>query len=157
VAAEDLLRLVDEWAREELEYASRLRELAGRIRHPVLRALFEGIAKDSEKHHYFLKAMGEYLRDNRPLVTEEDLQVIGEAVEKHVREEKESIVALSELREKVDDPALLLIIDAMLEDEKRHHKLLSRILEVVARGEAVSDQELWEALWRDTPYHGAPG
>jgi len=154
---DDLLKLVEEWAREELEYASRLQELAGRIRHPVLRALFQGVAKDSEKHHHFLTAMAEYLRENRPLVTEEDLRVIGEAIEKHVREEKESIVALSDLREKVEDPALLLMIDAMLEDEKRHHKLLSRILEVVARGEAVSDQELWEALWRDTPYHGAPG
>lgn len=154
---EKLLELVEKWRIEELEYSKRLRELAEKIRHPVLRAIFLAISKDSEKHHHLLTAIRDYIKDERPLITEEDVDLIRATINKHVKEEKDSIIELSQLKEQVKDPAILLLIEAMLEDEKRHHKLLYEIERIIAQKEKISDQELWEALWLHSPYHGTPG
>jgi len=154
---DEVLAVVSEWMEEELRYSERLRDLASRIRHPVLKAIFLAIAKDSEKHHHLLAAIKEYLEGNRPFITEDDLRLIKETIRAHVEEEKQSIRELSRLREKVDDPALLLLIDAMLDDERKHHKLLFAIEEAIAEAETVSDQDLWDTVWRHSPYHGTPG
>ncbi len=156
-AREEILKLVTEWMDEELKYSARLQELAAKIRHPVLKAIFLGIAKDSEKHHHILKAMKEYLEENNPFITEEDLELIKASIRQHVDEERQSIMELSRLREKVDDPALLLLIDAMLDDEKKHHTLLFNIEREIAEKEKVDEQELWDYLWKHSPYHGTPG
>ncbi len=154
---EELLSLVKSWLEEEVSYARELSELASNLRHPVLRALFLAIAKDSEKHNLILSAMRDYIEEKRPLITQDDLEKIKERIKEHIEEESKAIQDLTRLKEKVDDPALLLLIEAMLEDEIKHHALLVQIQKLIAEKEAVSDQELWEALWLHSPYHGTPG
>jgi hypothetical protein len=44
-----------ELALMEETYANELKKLANSIKHPVLRVLFESIAKDSEKHALMYK------------------------------------------------------------------------------------------------------
>ena len=156
-ALERLLRLAEESVENELEYAAKLRALAKRIRHPVLSALFEAIARDSEKHSLIMKAIAEYIRANRPLITMEDLEEIRREIRRHVEEEAEAIKELKELLEEVGDPALLLLIEAMLRDETIHHELLANIEKLIARQEAVDPEEFWDYLWKHSPYHGAPG
>ncbi|MEB3806274.1 MAG: ferritin-like domain-containing protein [Desulfurococcales archaeon] len=155
--SEELLPLVSEWSEEELFYAKELMDLAKKIKHPVLKALFESIAKDSEKHNLMLKAVKDYIEDKRPLLTEEDLMLIKDKIREHIERESKFIKNLTDLKEKIEDPAVLLIVEAQLEDEKRHHALLLQIEKMIAEKEKVSDQELWEALWLHSPYHGAPG
>ncbi len=154
---QELLEILKSWVDEELKYSARLQELAAKLKHPVLKAIFQAIAKDSEKHHHLLKAMIEYIEENNPFITEEDLELIKESIRQHIEEEKESILDLTRIREQVKDPALLLLIDAMLEDEKRHHELLANIQKVIAEKETITDQDLWDYLWKHSPYHGAPG
>jgi hypothetical protein len=44
-----------------------------------------------------------------------------------------------------------------LEDEKRHHELLKMVLEILVRGEAITEADWWDLLWKNVPFHGAPG
>jgi len=154
---EEILSLVKKWLKEEVDYANELFDLASSLNHPVLRALFQAIAKDSEKHHLILSAIRDYIEDKRPLITQDDLEKIKAKIKEHVDEESKAIQELSRLKEQVDNPALLLLIEAMLEDEKKHHALLVQIQKMIAEKEAVSEQELWEALWLHSPWHGGPG
>ena len=142
---------------EELVYARRLRGLAKRIRHPVLAALFEAIAKDSEKHSLIMDAIRRYIDQERPLITREDLEEIRREIRRHIEEEAEAIRELSEALQQVDDPALRLLIEAMLRDERIHHELLVNIEKLIAEKEAVDPEEFWDYLWKHSPYHGAPG
>ncbi|MCE4622057.1 MAG: ferritin-like domain-containing protein [Desulfurococcales archaeon] len=155
--SEEILELIKVWLKDELTYAARLRKLADSLKHPVLKALFSAIAKDSEKHNLILTGMKEYLENNRPFITEEDIDAIKKSIKEHIEEESHSIKELTRLKEQVKDPAILLLVEAMLEDEMRHHALLVQIEKIIAQKEKITDQELWESLWLHSPYHGAPG
>ncbi len=153
---EEMLELVERLAEEELEYARELEETASKIKHPVLRALFQGIAKDSEKHSLYYRAIAEYLRGT-PFLSEEELKTIEDAIQKHIEEESKGIREAQEMLEKTSDPKLKLLFAAILEDEKRHHALLIDIRDKIARKETVTEDDFWEAVWRDSPFHGTPG
>jgi hypothetical protein len=49
------------------------------------------------------------------------------------------------------------LLRAIFEDEKRHHALLKVILEIIVKGETITEDDWWETLWKDTPFHGSPG
>lgn len=155
--SEELISLLRKWLEDELSYAARLRKLADSLKHPVLRALFTAISKDSEKHNLILTGMKDYLENNRPFITDDDIDAIRTSIRDHIEEESESIKELTRLKEEIRDPAVLLLVEAMLEDEMRHHALLVQIEKLIAQREKITDQELWETLWLHSPYHGAPG
>jgi len=50
-----------------------------------------------------------------------------------------------------------LLLSAILMDEKRHHQLLKEVLEILIRGETITDEDWWDVLWKNVPFHGAPG
>jgi len=51
----------------------------------------------------------------------------------------------------VEDERISLILNAIVEDERRHHKLLRRVHEILVSGEAITEQDWWEAIWKDVP------
>ncbi len=154
---EKLLSIARRSVEEEKKYAARLRELGDKIKHPVLQALFYAIANDSMKHSLIMEAIKRYLEEQRPVITPEELDLIRREIRRHVEEEAEAIKELKELLDEVKDPAMLLLIEAMLTDERIHHELLANIERLIARKEVVENEEFWDYLWKHSPYHGAPG
>jgi len=154
---EELHELASKGVDDERKYAGRLRSLAGKIKHPVLQAIFLAIAHDSEKHSLILDAIRRYLEHERPLLSHEELEAIKKEIRDHIKEEAEAIKELSELRERVDDPALKLLIEAMLNDERIHHELLVNIESVIAEKETISEDDFWDYIWKHSPWHGTPG
>ena len=78
--------------------------------------------------------------------------------------EKEIVRSLTESLEKIEEvlPEIKgrrveLVLRAILADENRHHQLLRKMLEVLVRAETISPDEWWDLIWRDVPFHGAPG
>jgi hypothetical protein len=55
------------------------------------------------------------------------------------------------------NPKKKLIMEAILNDELIHHKLLLNIYEIIAKAEALTEEKMWDILWRDSPFHGTPG
>jgi len=51
----------------------------------------------------------------------------------------------------VDDPKVSLLLNAIMADERKHHKLLKRIADVLVRGETITEHDWWEAVWKDVP------
>ena len=153
----ELHDLAAQGVEDERKYAARLRKLAEKIKHPVLQALFLAIAHDSEKHSLILDAIRRYIEQERPLLSQEELEAIRKEIQDHIREEAEAIKELSELRERVQDPALKLLIEAMLNDEKIHHELLISIQRIIAEKETVSEDDFWDYIWKHSPWHGTPG
>ncbi len=154
---EKLREIAEKGVEEEKKYAERLRSLASRIKHPVLQALFLAIAHDSEKHSLILDAIRKYLSSERPLLSKEELEEIRKEIKEHVKEEAEAIKELTELLDKVEDPALKLLISAMLADERTHHELLANIQKIIAEKEVVSEDDFWDYIWKHSPWHGTPG
>jgi rubrerythrin len=78
-------------------------------------------------------------------------------VEKHIRIEAELIKKISDVLPEVENNKEKLLLTAILADEKRHHELLKQVLEILVRGETITEEDWWDILWKNVPFHGAPG
>ncbi len=61
------------------------------------------------------------------------------------------------LKEGVEDKAVKFLLEAILKDEVYHHALLKRVHEMIVKRETLTESYIWEMIWKDTTYHGAPG
>ncbi|MEM0005095.1 MAG: ferritin-like domain-containing protein [Desulfurococcaceae archaeon] len=150
---EDLRKL----ALMEETYANELMKLANSIKHPVLRSLFESIAKDSEKHALMYKAVIEVLESTQPFISEEDLKRVTVSINQHIETEIKMLNIALSIASEAKDPRVKLLISAIADDESRHHKLLLNIKEKIAKPETLTEDILWEMIWKDSPWHGTPG
>ncbi|MEM2320710.1 MAG: hypothetical protein QXS79_02340 [Candidatus Bathyarchaeia archaeon] len=88
---------------------------------------------------------------------QEQLERHKSLIEKHIRIEAELINKIDSIIPRVGDEKVKLLLTAILADERRHHELLKKVLEILIRGETIREDEWWEVLWKNVPFHGAPG
>lgn len=155
--SQEIAELLKNMSEKEKKYAEELNNLSEKFRHPVLQALIRGIAKDSEKHSIFYAALAKLVGDIQPMITEEELRIIKEGLEKHIETEAEMIEFTRRLAGETSDPRQKLIFLAIYEDEVKHHKILLDIHRNIAEKEAFTEEQLWDSVWKDSPWHGAPG
>ncbi|WP_440060095.1 ferritin-like domain-containing protein [Thermogladius sp. 4427co] len=154
---EDIVELFEKYSELEKQYAEELKSLTARFKHPLLKALIEGIAEDSLKHSIMYKALATLYKGGLPLLTDQELEYIKIGVLKHIQMEAEMIEASKRLLEETDKPYAKLILSSILEDEKKHHTLLLDVYNKIAVKEKFGEEEYWDAVWKDSPWHGTPG
>ena len=153
----NLLEVAKKMVVEEKKYAEELEEAAEKIKHPVLETLLRSIALDSRKHSIMYDALVKLLTGTQPALSNEELNTISTVVKKHIETESRMIELTLKLLEEVDDPKIKLIVASIHEDEVKHHKILLDIKKNIAEKEIVTEQEIWDALWKDSPWHGGSG
>jgi len=72
-------------------------------------------------------------------------------VERHIEMEAAVIKQLEAKMPGVENEKLELLLQAILLDERRHHKLLKTLLEILVKGETVTEGDWWDAIWGDVP------
>ncbi|MEM2288243.1 MAG: hypothetical protein QW503_04060, partial [Sulfolobales archaeon] len=87
LSRDDLVKYFQRLSDLELKYASELKVLSEKLRHPVLKALIGAIAGDSVKHSQMYKAVVELLTEIQPLLTAEDVKEIANRISDHIRTE----------------------------------------------------------------------
>lgn len=154
------MSIIDElikYSRLEESYARELGLLAERLHHPVLKAIFAGIAKDSEKHSVFYRAIADALSRAQPFIKEEELKEISEVIEKHIETEAKMLEEARQLLQSTSDPRAKLLLAAIVEDEAKHHALLVSVKKRIAEPEAFTEETMWDMVWKESPWHGTPG
>jgi hypothetical protein len=127
------------------------------IKNPPVRGVLKGISLDSVKHAEMYAAATELLTSVSQALTQEHLDKQRALVEKHIRMEAELIEKISKVLPSVENNKVKLLLNAILADEKRHHELLKMVLEILVRGETITEADWWDLLWKNVPFHGAPG
>jgi len=127
------------------------------IKNPAVKGVLKGISLDSTKHAEMYSSAINLLTIVPQALTEGNLDKQRELVEKHIRLEAEIIKKLREVIPSVQNKKVKLLLTAILSDEVRHHALLKKVLEILVRGETITDKEWWDILWENVPFHGAPG
>jgi len=127
------------------------------IKNPPVKGVLKGISLDSVKHAEMYGAASELLTGVSQALAQEHLDRQRALVEKHIRMEAELIEKIGRVLPGVEDDKVKLLLSAILEDEKRHHELLKMVLEILVRGETITEADWWELLWKNVPFHGAPG
>jgi len=126
------------------------------IKNPVVKGVLKGISLDSLKHSEIYKAAIE-VASVAPALSQEEFDRLKEVVKKHIEDEERVIERVEGAVEKIENEKVKFLLESITLDEKRHHELLNKIMDVVVRGETITEADWWEFLWRNVPFHGAPG
>ncbi|MCE4621054.1 MAG: ferritin-like domain-containing protein [Desulfurococcales archaeon] len=155
----DLPEVLKEYSRVEAEYSRSLASSVEGLKSPLIRALILGVSKDSEKHSLIYEILSMIASGEVSLISEEDAERIRSEIEEHIRREAEMIRSVEELLKENKDlnPAIRFLLEAVLRDEKLHHALLLRLRDIVIGRYTLTDDDVWEMVWKDAMYHGAPG
>jgi bacterioferritin (cytochrome b1) len=127
------------------------------IGNPAVKGVLKGISLDSVKHAEMYASAVNLLTTVSKALTQENLDKQKDLVERHIKMEAELIEKISKILPSVEDKKVKLLLTAILADEKRHHELLKEILEILVKGETITEADWWDILWKDVPFHGSPG
>ena len=127
------------------------------INNLAVKGVLKGISLDSTKHAEMYSSAINLLTTVPQALTERNLDNQRELVEKHIRIEAEIIKKLRTVLPSVQNMKVKLLLTAILSDEVRHHTLLKKVLDILVRGETITDDDWWDVLWENVPFHGAPG
>ena len=152
-----LINFLKEQILIENEIVDSLNNALIEIRNPPVKGVLKGISLDSVKHAELYAAAVTLLTSVSQALTQEHLDKQKKLVEKHIEMEAELIEKLDKIIPSVENDKVKLLLNAILMDEKRHHEMLKIVLEIIVRGETITEEDWWELLWKNVPFHGAPG
>ncbi|MEM1507547.1 MAG: hypothetical protein QW241_00860 [Candidatus Bathyarchaeia archaeon] len=154
---DDLLDFIRKQITVENEIVKSLNEALQDMQNPAVKGVLRGISLDSAKHTDMYASALTLLTTAPQALSQEQLDRHRMVVEKHIRIEAELIEKINSILPTVENEKVKLLLTAILEDEKRHHALLKQVLEIIVRGETITEDEWWDIVWKSTPFHGAPG
>jgi len=134
-----------------------VKETLGRVKNVIVKDILSGIAYDSMKHADIYKGAIQIASTASTALTEENLGMFREDIERHIENEMRVIDRISKIIGRIEKERIVFLLKAILDDERRHHDLLRKILEIIVRAETITEDEWWEVMWRDVPTHGSPG
>jgi rubrerythrin len=152
----EMAEFFEEQIELEEEIVKSMNQALKTLTNPVVVGILKGISLDSMKHAQIYQAAIE-LASATPAVTQEEFDRLRETVKEHIVYEERAIDRLNRVIRKTKNEKLKFLLESILSDERRHHKLLNKIMDIVVRGETITEEDWWEFLWRNVPFHGAPG
>jgi rubrerythrin len=58
---------------------------------------------------------------------------------------------------KIENKRIKFLLKAIMTDEKRHHQLLKSIMKTIVKGKTITNDEWWDMMWKNVPFHGSLG
>ncbi len=153
----ELLNFLKDQIKVEKKIVDSLNSSLVEMKNPAVKGVLKGISLDSAKHADMYGAAVKLLTEVSPALTQEHLDKQKSLVEEHIHLELELIEKISKKLPSIKNEKVRLLLSAILQDETRHHKLLEKVLEILVRGETITEEDWWDVLWRNVPFHGAPG
>ena len=126
------------------------------IKNPVVVAVLKAMSYDSSKHAEIYRSAAQIIAV-APALTEEEFKHLEEVVRWHIENEEKLIGRLRAAINKTANDRVKFLLESILADEKRHHDLLNMIMNIIVKGETITDQDWWDIIWKNVPFHGAPG
>jgi len=126
-------------------------ESADKIDNEAVSTALQGISLDSKKHAMMYKSAISLMTTTSAALNDEQLDLQKKVVDDHIKMEEAVIKELDKMLPSVENEKVEVLLKAILQDEKRHHKLLKTLYEILIRGEAVTEGDWWDAVWGDVP------
>jgi bacterioferritin (cytochrome b1) len=127
------------------------------IGNPAVKGVLRGVSLDSMKHAELYSAAITLLTESSRALTQENLDEQRALVEKHIQIEAELIKKLEKMMPTIENKKVKFLLNVIFADERRHHGILKILLEVIVKGETITEDDWWELLWENVPFHGSPG
>ncbi len=157
VSNDDLLAFLKKQITVENEIVNSLNEGLAAVQNQAVRGVLKGISLDSVKHAELYASAIKLLTGVPTAMTEKNLDKQRALVERHIQLELELIKKIGEVVPDIENDKVRLLLNGILADEKRHHELLKQVLEILVRGETITEEEWFDVMWKSVPFHGSPG
>lgn len=154
---EELIEFLREQVKVENKIVDSLNKSLPEIDNATVKGVLKGISLDSIKHAEMYASAVRLITTVSKALTQENLDKQKDLVEKHIQMEAELIKKIGVVLPTIKDSKVKLLLKAILEDEKRHHGLLKEVLEILVKGETITEADWWDIIWKDVPFHGSPG
>ena len=154
---EELIGFLKEQIKVENKIVDSLNNSLPEIDNPTVKGVLKGISLDSIKHAEMYASAARLMTTVAKALTQENLDKQKDLVERHIQMEAELIKKINKMLPTVKDSKVKLLLSAILGDEKRHHGLLKEVLEILVKGETITEADWWDIIWKDVPFHGSPG
>jgi rubrerythrin len=141
----------------EKEIVDSLNKGIADIKNPAVKGVLKGISFDSMKHAELYSSALTLLTKVSQVLTQENLDVQRALVEKHIQLEAELIEKIENMMPIIENSKVKFLLESILTDEKRHHAMLKLVLEIIVHAETITEEDWWQLLWENVPFHGAPG
>lgn len=157
LSKEEITKFFEKQVFMENEIATSINKALLKIRNPAVKGVLKGISLDSVKHGEMYKAAIELLSTVPPALSQQEFDELLKFVKRHVTEEEKAIMSMEEVINQVEDEKVKLLLEAIFSDEQRHHKLLNDVMEILVKRETITEEDWWDILWKNVPFHGTPG
>jgi bacterioferritin (cytochrome b1) len=154
---EQLIEFMKRQITNENEIVDSVNKGIKNINNPPVKSVLKGISLDSVKHAELYSSAITLLSTVSQAMTQENLDEQRALVEKHISLESELISKLEKVLPTIKNRKVAFLLNSILSDERRHHELLKQVLEIIVRGETITEDDWWKLLWEEVPFHGAPG
>jgi len=152
-----LLGFLKEQITVENQIVKSLNQALVNIENQAVKGTLKGISLDSLKHAQMYASAVNLLTKVPKTLTQEELDEQRRLIEKHIELEVRLIKRINRELPSVKNEKVKLLLNAILQDEKRHHDLLKQVLNILVRGETITEEEWFDVLWKNVPFHGSPG
>jgi rubrerythrin len=133
----------------EKKIVNKAETTAADIKNQLVQGLILSIALDSKKHANLLNALIALDTTTQPFIEEEKYDEIVKNIEEHIKLELETIKTYQELLDQLDNEGEKLLIQAIHQDEVKHHSLLKKLLRTIIRKEALTQEDIWDSIKED--------
>jgi len=149
--SDKLVKFLEKQITLENKIVKSITESAEKIDNEAVSTALQGISLDSKKHAMMYKSAISLMTTTSAALNDEQLELQKKVVDDHIKMEEAVIKELDKMLPSVENDKVEILLKAILQDEKRHHKLLNTLYEILIRGEAVTDGDWWDAVWGDVP------
>jgi hypothetical protein len=126
----EMLSVLREWQSIERSSMSTTTGIMESTASPLVRIVMEVIRHDSLMHHRVQQFLIDSLTERDVAVTREDVAQIWEQIEEHDALEQKTIRLAEGLRDQAWSPIHRRLLDYLIEDEKKHDRLLTMLNEI---------------------------
>ncbi len=152
-----LIEFMKKQIANENEIVKSVTEGTQNIKNPPVKAVLKGISLDSTKHAELYASAITLITTASQAMTQSNLDEQIALVEKHIKLEAELIKKLEQELPTIANKKVAFLLNSILMDERRHHAMLKTVLEIIVKGETITEDDWWKLLWEESPFHGAPG
>ena len=124
--------------------AKSLRSMVSKTKSSIPKLIFKSIELDTTKHAHMYATLIDLAAE--ATVTKVEHYEMRKALERHVTNERYMLVQAERISRTVKDPRMKPLLRAILADERRHHKSLSKLLKTIAVEEKISEDDWWDYM-----------
>jgi hypothetical protein len=128
----EMVDTLQKWQAIERGSMNMTAEIMEGTRNPLVRIVMEIIRHDSLMHHRVQQFLVDSMTEKDVTITREELGEIWSKIEEHDAVEKQTIELAEGLRDRAWSPVHKQMLDYLLEDEKKHDRLIGILNEIKA-------------------------